>query len=306
MKVMVAIDGSRSSDQAVSMVPWLGSVDEVVLVHAVDPAGVVYPIFAVEAALTWSADLEAHARLRGADLLERARKQLATRRRAVTTRLLSGPPADAIVEAAREEHADLLLLGARGLGLVKETLLGSVSHRVVTHAPCPVLVLRGHAGPMVSVLLAVESRHDADAMVAFLAKRPFPSAVRIHVLTVVPVYGFIPELEYRGDPSAPHSSVDRAHRFAAEVADRIRGLGYQATAKALLGWPADEILEHGDLEHADLIVLGTRGPGPVSRFVLGSVAHAVTHRATCPVLVIRRPSAAAEPARLEPEEEVVR
>jgi nucleotide-binding universal stress UspA family protein len=48
-------------------------------------------------------------------------------------------PGDALLEAAAD--ADLLVVGTRGLGALKSLVLGSVSHRVVNHAPCPVVVV---------------------------------------------------------------------------------------------------------------------------------------------------------------------
>jgi nucleotide-binding universal stress UspA family protein len=53
-----------------------------------------------------------------------------------------GDPADQIVRVAREHGFDLIVVGHRGLSPVKAFLLGSVSDRVVTHAPCSVLVVR--------------------------------------------------------------------------------------------------------------------------------------------------------------------
>lgn len=56
--------------------------------------------------------------------------------------LREGDPANEIVEAARQEGFDLIVVGHRGLSPVKAFLLGSVSNRVVAHAPCSVLVVR--------------------------------------------------------------------------------------------------------------------------------------------------------------------
>jgi nucleotide-binding universal stress UspA family protein len=58
--------------------------------------------------------------------------------------LLHGDPAEALAEAARD--LDLLLLGSRGYGPVKGTLLGSVSARVMAAATCPVMVVPRGAG----------------------------------------------------------------------------------------------------------------------------------------------------------------
>ena len=54
----------------------------------------------------------------------------------------SGKPSRAIVEFAKEKEADLIVVGARGTKSDKDgTFLGSVSHRVASHAKCPVLVV---------------------------------------------------------------------------------------------------------------------------------------------------------------------
>lgn len=59
---------------------------------------------------------------------------------AVTRRLVHEPPARAILDAGAD--ADLIVVGARGSGGFKGMLLGSVSHHVANHAPCPVVVVR--------------------------------------------------------------------------------------------------------------------------------------------------------------------
>ena len=56
-------------------------------------------------------------------------------------RLETGHPAEVIVRLAETDGFDLVVLGSRGLGGVKEFLLGSVSNRVSHHARCPVLIV---------------------------------------------------------------------------------------------------------------------------------------------------------------------
>jgi nucleotide-binding universal stress UspA family protein len=56
--------------------------------------------------------------------------------------LRTGDPANEILNVAKEGGYDLIVVGHRGLSPVQAFLLGSVSNRVVTHAPCSVLVVR--------------------------------------------------------------------------------------------------------------------------------------------------------------------
>ena len=55
---------------------------------------------------------------------------------------LRGKPAEEIMKVATKQHADLIVMGAQGLGAIARFLLGSVSTRVVQHATCSVLVVR--------------------------------------------------------------------------------------------------------------------------------------------------------------------
>ncbi len=65
---------------------------------------------------------------------------------AVVVSIAEGNAAAEIVRVAREEKADLIVVGARGLGGLQRLLLGSVSEKVLAAAPCPVLIVKRHEG----------------------------------------------------------------------------------------------------------------------------------------------------------------
>ncbi len=82
-----------------------------------------------------------------AGIIEDIRRQLAERvatsgRKDVTTEILTGTAAKAIVEGARAQHCDLIVMGTHGRHGVAHMLLGSVAERVIRTAHCPVLVVR--------------------------------------------------------------------------------------------------------------------------------------------------------------------
>jgi nucleotide-binding universal stress UspA family protein len=60
----------------------------------------------------------------------------------VSTKLLEGRPSNRIIETAKEGGFDLIVMGSRGLGCIKQFFLGSVSDRVADEAPCPVLIVK--------------------------------------------------------------------------------------------------------------------------------------------------------------------
>jgi nucleotide-binding universal stress UspA family protein len=89
------------------------------------------------------------------DAIERSGRQFAERRLAalasrvrkagvrVTTRLLEGPPWQAITRAAKANRAGLIVMGTHGRGGLAKMFLGSVAERVIATAPCAVLTVRG-------------------------------------------------------------------------------------------------------------------------------------------------------------------
>jgi len=56
--------------------------------------------------------------------------------------IFSAKPGEVIVDLALEEKANMIVMGSRGLGTIRRTLIGSVSDYVVHHAHCPVVVCR--------------------------------------------------------------------------------------------------------------------------------------------------------------------
>lgn len=59
-----------------------------------------------------------------------------------TVTLKQGDPATTVVAYAEEVQSDLIIVGSRGIGGIKEMLLGSVSHHIIQHSKIPVLVVK--------------------------------------------------------------------------------------------------------------------------------------------------------------------
>jgi len=78
----------------------------------------------------------------GEKILAEGRKRAYAEGVPFETQLKEGHIVEGIVKVAREGNFDLIVMGARGLSKLKEILLGSVSHGVTTHAPCPVLIVK--------------------------------------------------------------------------------------------------------------------------------------------------------------------
>jgi nucleotide-binding universal stress UspA family protein len=137
-KIILAVDGSESAWRALKMAADLTVISNglITVVNAYQP---VSPLLGnpdykkrVEEHIGHSEQIveEAEARLR---------QQGVTK---IEPNILEGPAATAIINAATARHADVIVLGSRGLTPMKSLLMGSVSERVIGAAPCPVLVVR--------------------------------------------------------------------------------------------------------------------------------------------------------------------
>ncbi len=60
----------------------------------------------------------------------------------IRSELLFGAPAESVLRVAETRGCDLIVMGARGLGLLEGLLLGSQAQKVINHARCPVLLVK--------------------------------------------------------------------------------------------------------------------------------------------------------------------
>ena len=94
----------------------------------------------------------------------------------VTTEVLFGSPAPAIIEAAMSNGVDLIVMGTHGHGALMHVMMGNVAERVVRGAPCPVLTVREPRRPEVERRYAGKAAAAAGvAVLAALLLAPLPA-----------------------------------------------------------------------------------------------------------------------------------
>ena len=135
MKILLAVDGSDNSYEAVRSLRYFQRPEELLILHALDVPKPAYPMMVPEVAHELYAAAEQAMKEDGERLLDGIRYLLPEQTGPVTKRLEVGSPGEAIVAVAESRHVDLIVMGVQGLGPVKERLFGSVSHRVLTMAP---------------------------------------------------------------------------------------------------------------------------------------------------------------------------
>ncbi len=285
MKTLLAVDGSDNAYEAVHALKHLARAEQLTLLHALDVPRPAYPAMVPEAAEEIYKTLEQSLREDGERLLNRMQSLLPLHAGPTTKHLQIGSPEEVILLMAEEQEADLIVMGARGLGPVKERLLGSVSHRILTLAPCATLIVNGPVKAMKQILLPLEGPSDAEAAVRFLQLKPFHEAVELTLMTILPwTEPPWPSGAAEAAAAAATEILEKQTEYIEAVAERLCAIGYQAHGVALLGTPATMILQQATTLRSDLILMGTRGRRGITRFVLGSVSHAVLHKTPCPVL----------------------
>jgi len=84
-----------------------------------------------------------NARLGEAEAIaQKAVETVGTISAAIQTETIEGNAAEVILEAAKAQNSNVIVMGSRGLGKLAGLLLGSTSQKVVSYAPCPVLIVR--------------------------------------------------------------------------------------------------------------------------------------------------------------------
>jgi nucleotide-binding universal stress UspA family protein len=236
--------------------------------------------------------------VRAAKIITDTKKQLAALKLKGTVCKEQGAVAPVILKHAPKRDG-LLVVGSQGLDVLDRFMLGSVSTKLIHHATCPVLVVKGEAAPLRRITLATDGSSASATALEFVLTRFQPNRstgkggrVPIHVsvihvmvpsvnsLASITIRSTIPWIKSPGLTEATLKFIDQSVR-------KLIKAGFTAEPLYQLGNPAAEIMKVASKHHADLIVMGAKGMGAVARFLIGSVSTRVVQHANCAVLVVR-------------------
>ena len=204
----------------------------------------------------------------------------------VTGEQTGGQPAEALLRRARD--ALMVVTGPRGTGGLTGLVLGSVAVQVATHAPCPAVVVRPfEPSARGEIVVGVDGSPAGAAAIGFAFEEASVRRVRLRAL-----------LAWTSPVSTgPGDMLPLVYDRELLAADEERLL-----AESLAGWRTEypdvdvvpaavrgraaRVLAEASAD-ADLLVVGSRGRGGFTGLLLGSVGHAVLHRAHCPVAIVR-------------------
>lgn len=279
-RIVVGVDGSASSKAALA---W--GIEQAARIGAVVEPVIAWYWFPMPIQPMQDTDFKGLAE----DLLAEAIRETSTYPSdvKVVPVVTRGDPAHVLLNASR--GADLLVVGNRGKGGLREALLGSVSQYCVQHATCPVAVLREASRPRDHerrIVVGVDGSRSSKAALRWATRQASMTGMDVEAIAAwsIPVYyGY--SLFADGMPSADLAGL--AQRMITEAITEVGGTGAESKVIAtVIHGDAAEVLVHASARAA-LLVVGNRGHSVLAEALLGSVSQRCVHHAACPVVIVQ-------------------
>jgi nucleotide-binding universal stress UspA family protein len=198
-----------------------------------------------------------------------------------------GPPAEQLVRIA--EGAALLVVGSRGRGPVRSTLLGSVALHCATSAPCPVLVVRpGPVDAPLRIVAGLDDSATARAALREAAERAWELGAEIEAVIALRMPDYWADVHAITAPPL-EDLRERAVRRGREIVAEELGSPPPVLVRVVTetGPPGDALVRRA--AGAVVLVVGSRSRNRLPGMLLGSAALHCVVSAPCPVLVVHPP-----------------
>lgn len=204
----------------------------------------------------------------------------------VTGELLSvigASPGRGLHQTAEELGADLLMVGSCRHGAFGRVMLGDDTRSALNGAPCAVAIAsRGYAEnlkPLARVGVGYNFSPESRAALEVARRLAAPTRASVYALEVLAITTYA----YNGlVPILMGEDMDARLKEANVRLKELRGV----QGRAVCGLTGEELAAFGD--EVDILVIGSRGYGPIRRLVLGSTSDYLERRARCSLLVLPR------------------
>jgi nucleotide-binding universal stress UspA family protein len=287
--LLLAIDGSEHADSAVQFVRAMPLPEDcqINIISVLVPRNAQYHVVLEK-------------------VLESAKEKIQEQRNTqVHTQLLTGYPAEQIIEFVEKSKPDLAVLGARGLRSTLGILLGGVAQQVVEYALCPVLIVRSPFQGIKNALIAIDGSTHSMYALQYIQNCPLPQDVIFHILHVLPAeftldtLGQYWRMDMEFSPmyySEQMQEQINQQKIAEEEAGKVllqdtieslKKLQHPLKSDIRRGDAATEILDYAKTENIDLIISGSRGLSEFRGWLLGSVSRKLVHYADCSTLIVK-------------------
>lgn len=272
--VLIGVDGRPGGGDAIALASTLVDADgKLTLAHV--HSGPLLPLHAISPALVRAERQESLV------LLERERLAGDVSAEIVSVEALT--PGEGLHRQAEDHGADLLVVGSCSHGSLGRVMLGDDTRAALNGAPCAVAIARHgyteHHAEIANVGVAYNGSPESAAALAQARDIAAATGATIHALEVVSM----PSVAYTGlIAPAIGETIDA---MLQEARSRMRAIP-DVYGRAAYGLAGEELASFS--EELDLLIVGSRGYGPVKRMVLGSTSDYLQRHARCSLLVLPR------------------
>jgi nucleotide-binding universal stress UspA family protein len=274
----------RAYDYSISLARHYNA--ELYLLHVVRPVIIGYPEYAVPDSVTqFYGELREHAE----EQLREFAKTRAIGAVQAKVAVEEGVVTESILDFARKNDVDMIVMGTHGRRGFQRLTLGSVTESVLRRAKCPVLAVRRPAHDFVAPGNTTEPVHLRKILFCSDFSDCSERALQ---------YALSMAMEYKSElsllhvlehpPSPEQHDVEEArihHLLGGKVPAEVRACCEIKTV-VRAGKPYEEIIRLAEQEQTDLIVTGVRGRNVLDLALFGSTTHRVLQLGPCPVLAI--------------------
>ena len=299
-KILVPLDGSAFAERALppALVLAQRAEAQLSLLRAVAPERMLvadsHVLMLGGYSAVWPNQSLELARQAAADYLSALRAAKIPKGLRLSAEMIEGDPAEIIVETARNEGVDLIVMSSHGYSGLTRWILGSVAERVLHDAPCPVLIVRT-TDPIRHVLIPLDGSELSEQILepAFALAASLECKVtlnRVIERLSAEEFEYLEHLENGLGQRLQSDTHAEAEQYLHGVATARRSAVPELKTVVLHGSPAQSLLEYAHMHGVDLIAMSTHGRTGLKRWVYGSVTEKVLRAATDRAMLVSRPA----------------
>ena len=280
-KVLFPTDFSQYAKKTLQCIEDIPGIKEVVLLHVVDATkpskhGWIYEP-QIEDAKIILEEQKGH--------IENIGLKAITKLDVIT----SGNVPNTILETADKENVNLIVLNARGKGLVRSLLLGNTSLEVIRNSKIDILLMRQKLAEdlegkefekfcpkiLSKGLYPTDFSESAENALSFVKNIGFQEIVLVHVVT-------------KGETSEEiENNIQDAKKKLEDINKSYKDAGFKTKEYIRVGHPADEICLLAEEEEVSLIIMSSHGKSWIKELLIGDTTFDVAKRAKTPVLILK-------------------
>ena len=213
--------------------------------------------------------------------------------------ILSGTPAEVIINYAEANDIGLIIMAAHGRSGIGRWTVGGVADKVLRGSHIPVALIRAGGprpvtrkkGLLTKALLPLDGSKVGEAALPYVEELAMRLKTEVTLLQIVqPKYVAVGAEPWDYSPYRAEwvtAMEQSARAYLAGIEQRLKAKGIVVSSKIESGGAAERIIEVAEQIDADVIAMSTHGRSGLARWALGSIADKLIHSGNIPLILVR-------------------